>query len=251
MPVLHDAPGETCRITIRESDSVRYLELDGCEEGAMDLKSEAPVFNYLWFHKCSCFVKRPAQRILVLGAGAFTAAKCLALDYPDATVDVVDVEPHLEAIAQKFFRLSRPEYARIVFHGMPAEKFLAESSQSYDFLFDDLFDGFQHVPRAERSQKHFRQLRRLLAQGGVCVKNVIWNPLSADTRAACEESLAALRSAFPSHAVLALGDRALGHNQMLVGMTAPPSWDWPEATARLVAAGMPKIIAEEIRVTSQ
>ena len=48
MRTLHEAAGEDCWITVRESEMTRYLDLDGCEEGAMFLESEDPVFRYLW-----------------------------------------------------------------------------------------------------------------------------------------------------------------------------------------------------------
>ena len=113
MDVLHDAPGGTCRVTVLESETTRFLELDGCEEGAMDLRSEEPVFHYLWFHRLSVLAGR-VRRALVLGAGAFTATKCLALNHPDADVDAVDVEPTLGEIGRRFFRLDRPEFESVI-----------------------------------------------------------------------------------------------------------------------------------------
>jgi hypothetical protein len=76
----------------------------------MALDSELPVFHYLWFHKLRHLIGLPLRRALVLGAGAFTAAKCLAIDYPDAVIDAVDEEPELEAIARRFFRLDQPQW---------------------------------------------------------------------------------------------------------------------------------------------
>ena len=81
-----------------------------------------------------------------LGTGSFTASKNLAFDHPDAHIDTVDSEPQLEEIARKFFRLEGASFARIVFHGQSAEEYLASSPQPCDFIFDDIFDGFQHVP---------------------------------------------------------------------------------------------------------
>lgn len=217
MHLLHDAPGRLRRITVTESETTRFLELDGCEEGAMFLDSEAPVFHYLWFHKLSKLADPRPGQALVLGAGAFTGAKCLALDHPGATVHAVDEESELESVARRFFRLDRPEFAGVVFHGMPAEEYLAGDLPRFDFIFDDLFDGFQHVPESSRVRGHFEQLRRVLSPGGIFVKNLIWNPLVAATRAACEEAESALAAAFPHHAVLVLGFPDRGHNRILLG----------------------------------
>ena len=119
-------------------------------------------------------------------------------------IDAVDEEPELEAIARSFFRLDQPQFGRIRFHPVPAEEFLAGPAGPYEFIFDDLFDGDQHVPIAGRGEDHVARLRSVLANG-VCVKNLIWSPRSADSRAASPKpsrpsdasslSIAPLRSA--------------------------------------------------------
>jgi len=240
MTVLYDAAGQQCWITVTEEFSTRSLLLDGCEEGAMRLDSEEPVFAYLWFHKCSHLADSPVRRALVLGAGAFTAAKCLALDYPQADIDAVDLEPALEPVARKFFRLDQVEFSRIRFYGMPAEEFLKTASPgSYDFIFDDLFDGFQHVPESARSANHLRLLRAALSPAGICVKNMIWDPLSANARAACAELRQCWALTLSNHLVLAMGNPERGHNVLLLAATAEDALTWPGAKERLASAGLP------------
>ncbi len=245
MPVLHDAAGGLRWITVSEENGTRYLYLDGCEEGAMAVDTEAPVFHYLWFHKLSHLIGRPLRRALVLGAGAFTAAKCLALDHPGAVVDAVDEEPELAAIARKFFRLDRPAFNRIQFHPALAEDFLAREAGPYEFIFDDLFDGFQHVPVAGRGAGYVERLRSILPDG-VCVKNLIWSPRSADSRAACAEAIEAFRQVFPQHAVLTLGNRSSGHNVLALGLTTSRGFDWDVARSSLSAAGVPEQVLENV-----
>jgi spermidine synthase len=245
MRVLHDAPGKQRRITVTEDHDTRYLLLDGCEEGAMALATEDPVFNYLWFHKCSFLVEHPLTHALVLGAGAFTAAKCLALDHPEAEVDAVDVEPLLETIGRSYFRLDKATFWRIRFRGCAAEDFLTQLNPKYDFVFDDLFDGYQHVPRAGRGAEHIEQLKRALSPAGVCIKNLIWNPLSADTRAACLEAHDAWRSTFASYGVIALGNPARGHNRVLIGLKDSRSLDWKGIRSQLICGGLSESLLEQ------
>lgn len=246
MKTLYDAAGKTCWITVEDSEAIRYLLLDGCEEGAMALADDAPVFQYLWFHKGS-HLAAGRRRFLVLGTGSFTAAKCLALDHVDAAVDTVDIEPDLGPVGRRFFGTDRPEFRRVAFHGVAAEEFLRAAHTPYDFVFDDQFDGFEHVPQSSRAVGHFAQLRRVLAAGGVCVKNLIWNPRSADTRTACEEAAAALAGAFPHYAVLALADADRGHNRLLLGSTGERAIDWRELKPQLAEAGMPEGLLREVR----
>jgi hypothetical protein len=250
MPVLYDAPGRQRWVTVTETAGTRFLFLGDAEEGAMRLDSEEPVFDYLWFHKSSALTETPLRRALVLGAGAFTTGKGLALDHPDAAVDAVDSEPDLGQVGRGYFRLDRPEFAGITFHGQPAEDFLAGSVPTYDFVFDDLFDGFQHVPLTCRGAEHFARLRRSLAEGGLCVKNLIWDPHGEDTRAACTEATAGLRAVFATHAVVALGDPSRGHNLLLLGLTGMRPFEWATAGPRLAAAGVPEAVLRQVHVMS-
>ncbi len=248
MTTLYDAAGQTCWITVTEEYSTRSLLLDGCEEGAMNLASEEPVFGYLWFHKCSHLVNGPIQKALVLGAGAFTAAKCLALDHPQATIDAVDVEPDLEKVGRQFFRLDHPEFARIRFHGLAAEEFLKTvQPESYDFIFDDLFDGFQHVPESARSADHLPHLRSALRSGGVCNKNVIWDPHSASSRSACAEIEGRWQEVLPNCLVLAMGESTRGHNFLLLGCKGGSFIAFSMVQTELKTAGMPDPILNGIR----
>jgi spermidine synthase len=247
MRILHDAPGRHRWITVGEDNGIRYLLLNGCEEGAMGVQVDEPVFQYLWFHKCSCLGDRPPRRVLVLGAGAFSAPRFLARDHSEADIDVVDLEPELGPVAMRYFRLGRREYSRIRFHGMPAEQFLAEERDSYDFIFDDLFDGFQHVPEAQRSIDHLRGLRALLTSEGVCIKNLIWDPRAAVTRAACTEAMTAWQAVFPQHTALALSDPDRGHNLIFIGRPVAQAFDWVEARKKLRCAGLPEPILDGCR----
>ncbi len=217
----------------------------------MSLHSEEPVFNYLWFHKCSHLSKQPVKRALLLGAGAFTAAKCLALDNPNAVIDAVDEEPELEGLARRFFRLNDPVFEKITFHAEMAEEFLARAGESYDFIFDDLFDGFQHVPLAGRSGAHIQRLRQALADGGVCVKNLIWSPLVADSRAACTEVEQAWGRIFSHSVTVALGDTSRGHNRILICWTHAEASHSTDVKAQLIRAGIPESQVEKIGCITQ
>lgn len=248
--ILHDAPGVRRWITITEDARMRYLLLDGCEQGAMYLDSDSPVFHYLWFHKCSHLTESPMRRGLVLGAGAFTAAKCLALDHADSSIVAVDEEAALEELGRRHFRLNERSFSRIAFAARSAEQFLAEASASYDFVFDDLFDGFQHVPIVGRSSAHVARLRAALSPGGVCIKNVIWSPLVADARAACDEVWRLWQQTFAATRMIALGGLSRGHNRILVGWDKPQPHQWPSLGVRMLEMGVPDYVlncAQELK----
>lgn len=214
----------------------------------MDRHSDYPVFQYLWFHHCSRLTAQP-RRLLVLGAGAFTAPKCLALSNPNATIDAVDIEPDLHAIGRRYFRLGEPAFGGIRFHGLAAAEFLRRAEAPYDFVFDDLFDGFQHIPDEARTRDHVALIRRLLGDGAILVKNVIWNPNSAPIQAACTEAQTALAEVFPESLALALGPPQRGHNRLLIGSTSRRPLTWSDLKTGL-AGQVPASLLENVQPLS-
>jgi spermidine synthase len=247
MTTLLERAGNHCRITVTEEGGVRYLYLDGCEEGAMFVDSEEPVFNYLWFHKAS-HLARPIRRALVLGAGAFTAAKCLAIDHIDAAIDVIDVEPELLPVGREFFHLAQPRFVSVHFTGESAEKAMPRLRTSYDFIFDDLFDGFEHVPEATRGASHAGRLAELLAAGGIAIKNLIWDHKNPDTVDACSRMADAWRPHFAWSMEVLLGHPGSGHNRLLLGSKKPRAYGWIDLSDSLKAAGVPSIIISSASV---
>jgi len=247
MTTLLECVGVHCRITVTEEGGVRYLYLDGCEEGAMFVDSEDPVFNYLWFHKAAQLA-RPVHRALVLGAGAFTAAKCLAIDHVDAAIDVVDREPELLAAGRQFFELADPRYERLRFIGEAAEVALPRLTPSYDFIFDDLFDGFEHVPEATRGAAHTARLAELLSAGGIAIKNLIWDRKNPDTVAACISMADAWRPQFAWSMEVLLGHPGSGHNRILLGAKKPRHYDWATLADLLLRNGVPTMVISSASV---
>jgi spermidine synthase len=250
MTTLLECVGAHCRITVTEEGGVRYLYLDGCEEGAMFVDSEDPVFNYLWFHKASQLA-RPVRRALVLGAGAFTAAKCLAIDHGDAAIDVVDLEPELLSVGRQFFNLAAPRYRSVSFIGERAEIALPRLAPSYDFIFDDLFDGFEHVPEATRGAAHVCRLGELLADDGIAIKNLIWDRKNPDTVDACSRMADAWRPRFAWSMEVLLGHPGSGHNRILLGAKKPRGYDWAALSDLLLGLGIPRMVISSASVESR
>jgi hypothetical protein len=247
MSILLERAGAHCRIKVTEEGGVRYLYLDGCEEGAMFLDSEEPVFNYLWFHKVSQLAS-PVHRALVLGAGAFTAAKCLANDHAAVAVDVVDHEPELLSVGRQFFHLADPPYRGISFIAESAEIVLPRLAPLYDFIFDDLFDGFEHVPEVSQGAAHVCRLAELLADGGIAIKNLIWDRKNPDTVDACRRMADAWRPQFAWSMEVLLGHPGSGHNRILLGAKRPLEFDWSTLSQLLKDAGIPSMVISSASV---
>ena len=112
------------------------------------------------------------RRILVVGLGGGTLPGFLRKHYPDAAIDVVDIDPDVVEVAKMFFGFREDQFMRV--HVADGREFIESIRQpSYDVIFLDAF-GAQSVPSHLTTQEFLQAVRRALMPSGVAVAN-IWN----------------------------------------------------------------------------
>ncbi len=118
------------------------------------------------------------RRILVVGLGGGTLPGFLRKHYPDAAIDVVEIDPDVVDVAKMFFGFREDELMRVQVGD--GRQFIENIRQpSYDVIFLDAF-GSHSLPPHLTTQEFLQAVRRALMPSGVAVGN-IWkrsqNPL--------------------------------------------------------------------------
>ena len=112
------------------------------------------------------------RRILILGLGGGTLPMFIRKHYPDATIDVVDIDPDVVYVAKEFFGFR--EDSRMQAHVDDGRQFIEKSRQPYDVIFLDAF-GSDSVPAHLTTQEFLQAVRRAVKPGGGVVGN-LWGP---------------------------------------------------------------------------
>ncbi|MEK7122925.1 MAG: fused MFS/spermidine synthase, partial [Patescibacteria group bacterium] len=115
----------------------RFLLQDRSNSSAMFLGSDELAFDYTKYYTLARSVVPDMRHALVLGAGAYSIPRAILSDYPEATIDVVDIEPELENLSKRFFNLA--DDATIKTHTMDARRFLQNPPYQYDLVFSDIY----------------------------------------------------------------------------------------------------------------
>jgi len=112
----------------------------------------------------------PAQRLLLIGGGAFTLPTALLESFPDLHVDVVEIDPGLTQIAERYFGLKPSERLAII--AADGGEFLQQNKQAYDVI---LIDAFSHasIPETLRSVSVVQHVHRSLTPDGMAAMNII------------------------------------------------------------------------------
>jgi len=116
------------------------------------------------------FVEEP-RRVLIVGLGGGTIPGFLHKHYPKMRIDVVELNPDVLAVAQKFFGFREDDTLRA--HVKDGRKFIEECRDPYDMIFLDAF-GPDNIPYSLTTQEFLQAVRRALTPKGAVVAN-IWN----------------------------------------------------------------------------
>ena len=115
--------------------------------------------------------RQPQLRLLFIGGGGYTLPRLVDHIHPAAEIDVVEIDPAVTRVAQRYFSL--PRDAAIRTFNEDARWFaMREPDQPYDAIFIDAFNDLS-VPYHLTTREFTAQLRRHLAPDGALVVNLI------------------------------------------------------------------------------
>ncbi len=161
-------------------------------------------FNYLKYMFLShVFRAMPAEddKLLIVGLGGGSMVHFLRRYDPDTQVDVVEIDPVVVQLAERYFAVRSSDKVNIVTED--AFKFLRESEDRYRVIYLDAFlkpsadTDSTGVPVKLRTQQFYQSLRKNLTPDGLVVFNI--NP-----HAQVAEDVSTIRSAFPQTYVFSL-----------------------------------------------
>ena len=159
----------------------------GVQSGVYLNGSSEPVFWYTQQMAQLTLEEKPA-RVLMLGGGTFTLPEYLAEQLPDATIDVVEIDPELAPIARNHFFYSDPSNVNLIF--TDARAYLNQSDTRYDVILVDVY-GDTSIPFSLMTREYGEQIANHLEPDGVVLANIV-----AGTVGACRNTLDALSAAY-------------------------------------------------------
>ena len=180
--VLHDQASRFGRIIVtQDQQGLRTLLFapDGARQSVVKPGDpEHLELAYVRYALAGLALCDAPRRILVVGLGGGTLPGFLRRHYPEATIDVAEIDADVVAVAKTYFGFGENERMRV--HVGDGRAFIESIREpAYDMIFLDAF-GSHSVPPHLTTQEFLEAVRRALVPGGVAVGN-IWrrshNPL--------------------------------------------------------------------------
>jgi len=116
--------------------------------------------------------KRQSFKTLFIGGGGYTFPRFIEIRYPNAEIDVVEIDPEVTRVSQKYLGISLT--SKIQTFNEDGRWFVMnrKGEGRYDFIFQDAFNDLS-IPYHLTTKEFAMQLRRLLKKDGLFLTNVI------------------------------------------------------------------------------
>ena len=204
-------------IQVVDDDGVRTLYLDGHPQSAMALgrRDTTNVFAYTRYFHLPWLVRDDVDRVLFVGGGGFTGPKDIVETYPNATVDVIELDPRVVRVATEYFDVAESD--RLQIYTGDGRRFLADTDRQYDAIVLDAYRK-DKMPFHMTTAEFFDLTERRLTDDGMLVANLISAPNGSGSEFYRAE-VKTMRTAYPNVYSFPTADRPGVQNVMLFGTT--------------------------------
>jgi len=174
--------------------SARFLNLDNSNSAAMFINSSELVFDYTKYFVVAEIFSDEIENVLAIGGGAYSVPKAVLKKYPDASVDVSEIEPSLFGLAKKYFRLV--DSPRLINYVKDGRRFLYDTDKEYDLIFSDVYYSLYSIPTHMTTREFFELAKSKLSDDGVFIANLI-GAISPQPHSLFFSEAKTFRSVFP------------------------------------------------------
>jgi spermidine synthase len=175
---------------------VRILIMDDNLHSAMDLQNpNRTVFPYTDYFDLGFLLNPKISRVLFIGGGGFTGPKQFLRDYPNVTVDVVEVDPEVISVAKEYFAVNAGN-PRLHIYNNDGRIFLQDTTQQYDLIVLDAYSR-SYVPFHLMTLEFFKLVSSHLTSNGVVISNLI-SGVEADNDQLLSAEVNTMHAVFPN-----------------------------------------------------
>ncbi len=174
--LIHQETSLYQNILVNENGTVRCMQFtvrkDARNQSCVDLRApRRMVFMYTRMLFAALLLDPTPQRVLIVGLGGGTLPTALAQLYPQARIDVVEIDPAVRRVAERYFDFAPGANMRVFEQDARVwGKRAAAASDRYDLIILDAFNG-DYIPEHLMTREYLLETRELLADGGVIASN--------------------------------------------------------------------------------
>ncbi len=141
-------------------------------QGGISLTTPAkPLFEYTGMTFISlAFLDREPADVLFVGLGVGAMPRYFNRFYPNANVDIAEIDPDILPVAQKYFFFRESERMKV--HAEDGRMFVKKTRKKYDMIFLDAYQN-DYIPFHLTTIEFLREVKSRLKEDGVVVANIV------------------------------------------------------------------------------
>ncbi len=164
-------------------------------QSAIFLENDDLVLKYAKYYHLISHFKPDFRKTLLIGGAGYTFPRDYLNKYPNAEIEVVEIDPQMTAIARQFFRLQ--DNSRLKITHDDGRIFLNNSEPAqYDAVLMDAFGTLFSVPYHLTTLEAVRQISRVLKDDGIIIFN-LGGAISGDGSRFLQAELKTYKEVFP------------------------------------------------------
>ncbi len=174
--VLYEGDSIYHHIRVSEQGGYRYLSFNRYRGSQSAVNVRDPYELKFAYTRAAfvipAFLERQPERICFIGLGGGSIPRVMAKHYPDARIDVVEIDPGVVDAAKKYFFFTPTPRMEVTV--MDGRNFLRRTRNRYDLIFLDAYDD-RAIPFHLTTREFLDIVKGKLTPEGVAVSNV-WGP---------------------------------------------------------------------------
>lgn len=152
-------------------DSILMMQLGLQRAGGMSLSGRPLPFNYLYYFRLAEHFNPNFKNSLMLGGAAYSFPKYYMDAYPNAQLDVIEIDEEVTRVAQEYFQLKPHDHLHIIHED--ARTYINTCQEKYDVIYSDTFRNAISIPYQLTTVEAIQKQFDLLNEGGLVLVNVI------------------------------------------------------------------------------
>ena len=202
---------------------VKMLNVNDEQSSAMFLdKDDDLVFEVLKYYRLVEYFNPNFKTSLMIGGSGYAFPKDYLNRYPNAVIDVVEIDPGLTELAKLHFNL--PDDKRLNIFHEDGRTFLNRCDKKYDAVFMDAYKSMITIPFQLTTQEAVQHIFAMLNENGVVYANVI-SSLDSKKNYFLRSEVATYKSVFPQVYLFPVqypqpteAEKSIFQNFLLVGL---------------------------------